>query len=50
VLVSPSSQHAGGVNVMMGDGRVQFVSEQIDMLIWWSIATRDGNEATAGVN
>ncbi|MGD9647299.1 MAG: DUF1559 domain-containing protein, partial [Pirellulales bacterium] len=49
VLVSPSSQHSGGVNVMMGDGRVQFVSEQVDMLIWWSIATRDGNEATGSV-
>jgi len=49
VLVSPSSQHAGGVHLMMGDGRVQFVSEQIDQLIWWSIATRNGNEVVTEV-
>lgn len=46
VLISPSSQHSDGVNALMGDGRVQFVSEQIDELVWWSIGTRNGDEAS----
>ncbi|MBX3415538.1 MAG: DUF1559 domain-containing protein [Pirellulales bacterium] len=49
VMISPSSQHSGGVHVLMGDGRVQFVSEQIDKLIWWSIGSRNGNEVTTEV-
>lgn len=29
-ILSPSSYHAGGVNVAMGDGSVRFVSETIN--------------------
>ncbi|HEX7449184.1 MAG TPA: DUF1559 domain-containing protein [Pirellulales bacterium] len=39
------SVHPGGVNVMLGDGSVQFVSESIDLLTWRARATRAGGEA-----
>ena len=48
-MVSASSYHAGGANVLMGDGRVVFVSEAIDPIIWWSIGTRDGGEPNAAL-
>jgi prepilin-type processing-associated H-X9-DG protein len=44
-IVTPSSQHLGGVNVLFGDGRVEFVSENVDMPAWWSVGTRNGGEA-----
>ena len=43
-MVSASSHHAGGANVLMGDGRVLFMSDTMDQAIWWSIGTRDGGE------
>jgi prepilin-type N-terminal cleavage/methylation domain-containing protein len=43
-IATPSSQHAGGVHVLMGDGAVRFVSESIDMRAWWSIGSRNGGE------
>ena len=39
------SLHPGGVNVLLGDGSVQFVSESVDLLTWRARATRAGNEA-----
>ncbi len=47
-LVTPSSHHPGGVNVLMGDGRVAHVSPQIEMRVWWAAGSRDGGE-TEGV-
>jgi prepilin-type processing-associated H-X9-DG protein len=44
-MVTPSSQHLGGINVLFGDGRVEFVSENVDMPAWWSVGTRNGGEA-----
>jgi prepilin-type N-terminal cleavage/methylation domain-containing protein/prepilin-type processing-associated H-X9-DG protein len=42
--VSPTSAHPGGVNVMMGDGSVQFVTNGIDLTIWRGLGTRNGGE------
>jgi len=42
---SPSSNHPGGVNVLIGDGRVRFVSEATDRLVWQAAGSRDGSEA-----
>jgi prepilin-type N-terminal cleavage/methylation domain-containing protein/prepilin-type processing-associated H-X9-DG protein len=39
-----SSRHNGGVNVAMVDGSVQFVSDDIDHLVWNAMGTRDGEE------
>jgi prepilin-type N-terminal cleavage/methylation domain-containing protein/prepilin-type processing-associated H-X9-DG protein len=42
--VPPSSRHPGGVNVMMCDGAVHFVSDGVDLNIWRAIGTRKGQE------
>ena len=43
-IVTPSSNHAGGANVLMGDGSVHFIEDAIDMDIWWSLGSRNGGE------
>ncbi len=40
-----TSLHPGGVNVCMADGSVRFIREQINLYTWWSVGTRNGNEA-----
>jgi hypothetical protein len=34
----------GGVNVLMGDGGMRFISDSIDEDIWRAMATRGGGE------
>jgi prepilin-type processing-associated H-X9-DG protein len=41
---TPSSNHPGGVNVLMGDGSVQFIQNAIDQHIWWAMGSRNGGE------
>lgn len=43
-LTAARSRHTGGVHVTLCDGSVRFVSENIDLLIWQGIATRQGGE------
>ncbi|MFN0052239.1 MAG: DUF1559 domain-containing protein [Planctomycetales bacterium] len=43
-LMGASSQHTGGANLLMGDGSVRFVSENINAPTWWAIGTRGDNE------
>lgn len=38
------SAHTGGVNVLLADGSVTFVSESINLLTWQSLSTRNGGE------
>lgn len=40
-LVSPSSNHDGGVHVLMGDGHVRFVTDDIDQYVWWGMGSRN---------
>ncbi len=42
--IPPSSNHAGGVNVLFGDGSVRFVKQTIAMNAWRALATRNGGE------
>jgi prepilin-type N-terminal cleavage/methylation domain-containing protein/prepilin-type processing-associated H-X9-DG protein len=42
------SRHPGGVNVLLGDGSISFVSESIDLLVWRAAATVAGGETTSG--
>jgi prepilin-type N-terminal cleavage/methylation domain-containing protein len=42
--VTVSSRHTGGVQVMMGDSSVHFVSDSIDLGIWRAIGTRASGE------
>ena len=44
-IATPGSYHVGGINLLMGDGRVVFVNESIDSRLWWAIGSRNGNEA-----
>ncbi len=44
-FVPASSYHAGGVNVMMGDGSVRFVKDSINRNTWWALGSKDGGEA-----
>lgn len=38
------SYHVGGAHVLLGDGRVQFASENIDLNVWRAIGSRNGSE------
>ncbi len=40
----PSSYHPGGVNLLMMDGAVKFVTSNVDFVIWQAISTRAGGE------
>jgi prepilin-type N-terminal cleavage/methylation domain-containing protein len=42
--VSPNSLHTGGAHVMMGDGAVRFVSDNVDLTAWRSLGTRGSGE------
>ena len=44
-LYGASSAHSGGVQVVLGDGRVEFVSDTIDHRVWMAIGTRNGGES-----
>jgi len=39
-----SSWHTGGVHMLLGDGKVRFVSENVDTGVWQSLATHQGGE------
>lgn len=49
VIMNPSSWHANGVNVLMGDGAVRFVNENINAEVWRSSGTISGGEQSAGL-
>ena len=45
-LVTPaSSYHIGGVNVVMCDGSVRYVNDDVNPTIWMAVGTRAGGEA-----
>lgn len=44
VGMAASSRHSGGVNVLMGDGRVRFTSEEIEAKTWSALGTIQGDE------
>ena len=37
--ISARSRHPGGVNVLFGDARVEFTSDEVDLGGWQAIAT-----------
>jgi len=39
--ITPSSEHTGGVNVLMGDGAVRFIGNSIDLRTWWALGGRN---------
>jgi prepilin-type N-terminal cleavage/methylation domain-containing protein/prepilin-type processing-associated H-X9-DG protein len=38
------SNHPGGVNLLLGDGSVRFISDGVDLKTWRALATRSGKE------
>jgi prepilin-type N-terminal cleavage/methylation domain-containing protein/prepilin-type processing-associated H-X9-DG protein len=42
--VPPSSNHPGGVNVLMGDGSVHFIKNTVNLQTWRALGTRNGGE------
>jgi hypothetical protein len=42
--MSFGSYHVGGAMFTMGDGSVQFLSENMDLKLYQSLATRGGGE------
>jgi prepilin-type N-terminal cleavage/methylation domain-containing protein/prepilin-type processing-associated H-X9-DG protein len=38
------SRHTGGVNLLLGDGSVRFVSNAVDLTVWRAAGTRAGGE------
>ncbi|MBC8355190.1 MAG: DUF1559 domain-containing protein [Planctomycetes bacterium] len=40
-----ASQHKGGANVLFADWRVEFYSDDVDLRVWRSLASRAGGEA-----
>ena len=43
-LFVPSSNHPGGVNVLMGDGSVRFIKDSANQQTWMALGSRNGNE------
>ena len=43
-LSSARSYHSGGINVLLSDGSVRFVSNGINLSTWRALATRAGDE------
>lgn len=43
-VVPPSSWHPGGVNVLLADGSVHFITDPIDIYVWRALGTRSGGE------
>jgi prepilin-type processing-associated H-X9-DG protein len=42
-----SSNHSGGVNVLMADGSVRFIKDSIARATWWAIGTKAGGETVS---
>ena len=47
VQIPPSSEHPGGVNLLLGDGSVQFIKTSIALGVWRALGTRNGGEITS---
>ncbi len=43
-FANTSSNHSGGVNVLMADGSVRFIKNSINQYTWWSLGTRANGE------
>ena len=41
------SPHPGGVNILLADGGVQFVWNDIDLTLWQNLSTRRNNDQSA---
>jgi hypothetical protein len=42
------SRHAGGVNLLLADGALRFIMDEIDLDAWWALSTIAGAETANG--
>lgn len=42
--IPPTSNHPGGVNLLLTDGSVRFIKDSVDLQTWWALGTRSGGE------
>ena len=42
--IGASSEHPGGVNLLLADGTVRWISDTVDITIWRAMGTRGGRE------
>jgi prepilin-type processing-associated H-X9-DG protein len=42
-----SSRHPGGVNLVLADGSVRFISNTVDIQTWWALGSIAGGELIA---
>lgn len=43
-LITPTSNHSGGVNMTMCDGSVKFIKDSINPQTWWALGSRNLGE------
>ncbi len=46
-IIAPRSSHTGGVNVVLGDGSVQFISNNIELLLFQQLGAINDNSVLA---
>ena len=44
MYLASRSRHPGGVNVVMADGSVHFVKNQVNLAVWRALSTTQGRE------
>jgi prepilin-type N-terminal cleavage/methylation domain-containing protein/prepilin-type processing-associated H-X9-DG protein len=44
LTMTARSQHAGGVNILLGDGSVRFASDSINLITWQALSSPRGGE------
>lgn len=49
VIMTASSRHNGGVNVVLADGSLRFVAESVDADLWRSLGTIAGGDSAGGL-
>ena len=45
-VVTPSSRHTQGVNMVMADGSTRFVPDNVSREVWWAMGSRDDGRST----
>jgi hypothetical protein len=43
-IFAARSEHTGGIQTVLCDGSVRFISDNIDLTLWRSLGTRAGGE------
>ncbi len=48
MIVTATSRHPGGVNLLMGDGSARFIKRSVNGAIWSALGTINGSEVVGG--